>query len=723
MIYYQNMVNLEVKFVLMNKKEAKARIEALRNELNRHNHNYYVLNNPTISDYEFDILMRDLAQLEKLYPEFIIPDSPTQKVGSDLETPAEAKQEKSNNSEVPDGKNHFRQFPHKHPMLSLANTYNIEELKEFDQRIRKFTDQPYSYSCELKFDGTGINLYYKDGALERALTRGDGTVGDDVTENTKHIPSIPQHLRPGSGYPAEFEIRGEIYMPYEAFDKLNYERELNEEQEFANPRNAAAGSLKLIEPSQVSGRCLECILYHLIAEEFDVPTHTKAIECAASWGLPTSEYAKECSNIEEVTEYIQSWDEKRKTLPFPTDGMVVKVNQFALQKGLGYTAKIPRWAVAYKFKPEQALTQLISIDYQVGRTGAVTPVANLRPVQLSGTVVKRATLHNADQMKLLDIHYGDYVYVEKGGEIIPKITGVELSKRAVNAQPAIFPSVCPVCGTSLVRDEDEAKFFCPNSDNCTPQIEGKFIHFIGRKALNINAGEATIHQLFTKGYIKELEDLYNLTDFQLLSLDKWKEKSVANFKTSLEKSKSVPFGKVLFGLGIRFIGETTAKSLAARFKSIEGLKNATREELLETEDVGKALADSIIGYFKEPRHLNTIEKLKEAGLQLEIGASDTKVVSNVLQGKTIMITGNYSVPRETMKQYIEAHGGKVGSSVTGNTSYLVAGEKAGDAKLKKAEKLGIPVISEEDFYKIAASEKGADIGKPNGENEKDETLF
>jgi DNA ligase (NAD+) len=403
--------------------------------------------------------------------------------------------------------------------------------------------------------------------------------------------------------------------------------------------------------------------------------------------------------------------------------MVVKVNQFALQKGLGYTAKIPRWAVAYKFKPEQALTQLISIDYQVGRTGAVTPVANLRPVQLSGTVVKRATLHNADQMKLLDIHYGDYVYVEKGGEIIPKITGVELSKRAVNAQPAIFPSVCPVCGTSLVRDEDEAKFFCPNSDNCTPQIEGKFIHFIGRKALNINAGEATIHQLFTKGYIKELEDLYNLTDFQLLSLDKWKEKSVANFKTSLEKSKSVPFGKVLFGLGIRFIGETTAKSLAARFKSIEGLKNATREELLETEDVGKALADSIIGYFKEPRHLNTIEKLKEAGLQLEIGASDTKVVSNVLQGKTIMITGNYSVPRETMKQYIEAHGGKVGSSVTGNTSYLVAGEKAGDAKLKKAEKLGIPVISEEDFYKIAASEKGADTGKPNGENEKDETLF
>lgn len=723
MIYYQNMVNLEVKFVLMNKKEAKVRIDALRKELNRHNHNYYVLNSPIISDYEFDILMRDLVQLEKLYPEFITPDSPTQKVGSDLEAPAETKQEKSNNSEASDGKNHFRQFPHKHPMLSLANTYNIEELKEFDRRIRKFTDQPYSYSCELKFDGTGINLYYKDGALERALTRGDGAVGDDVTENVKHILSIPQHLKPGSGYPTEFEIRGEIYMPYEAFDKLNYERELNEEQEFANPRNAAAGSLKLIDPSLVSGRCLECILYHLIAEKLDVPTHTKAIDCAASWGLPTSEYAKECSNIEEVTEYVQSWDSKRKTLPFPTDGMVVKVNQFALQKGLGYTAKIPRWAVAYKFKPEQALTQLISIDYQVGRTGAVTPVANLEPVQLSGTVVKRATLHNADQMKLLDIHYSDYVYVEKGGEIIPKITGVELSKRAVNAQPAIFPSVCPVCRTALVRDEDEAKFFCPNSDNCTPQIEGKFIHFIGRKALNINAGEATIHQLFTKGYIKELEDLYNLTDLQLLSLDKWKEKSVANFKTSLERSKNVPFGKVLFGLGIRFIGETTAKSLAARFRSIEGLKNATREELLETDDVGEALADSIIGYFKEPRHLNTIEKLKEAGLQFKIGASDIKLISNVLQGKTVMITGNYSVPRETMKQYIEAHGGKVGSSVTGNTSYLVAGEKAGDAKLKKAEKLGIPVISEEDFYKIAAPYEGTKTEKPNGKDEKDETLF
>jgi DNA ligase (NAD+) len=728
MIYYQNMVNLGVKFAAVNKKEAKARIEALRKELNQHNHNYYVLNNPTISDYEFDVMMQELMALEKLYPEYITPDSPTQKVGSDLEAPAEAKTEKDNSFEAPDGKNHFRQFPHKHPMLSLANTYNVGELEEFDQRIRKFTDQPYSYSCELKFDGTGINLYYKDGVLERALTRGDGTVGDDVTENVKHIPSIPQHLRPGSRYPQEFEIRGEIYMPYEAFDKLNYERELNEEQEFANPRNAAAGSLKLIDPSQVAGRGLECILYHLIAEKLDVATHTKAIECAASWGLPTSEYAVECSNIGEAIEYIKSWDTKRKTLPFPTDGMVVKINQFALQRGLGYTAKIPRWAVAYKFKPEQALTQIVSIDYQVGRTGAVTPVANLEPVQLSGTVVKRATLHNADQMKLLDIHYGDYVYVEKGGEIIPKIIAVELSKRAVNAQPAVFPSVCPVCGTQLVRDEDEAKFFCPNSDNCTPQIEGKFIHFIGRKALNINAGEATIHQLFIKGYIRELEDLYNLTDLQLLSLDKWKEKSVANFKASLEKSKNVPFGKVLFGLGIRFIGETTAKSLAAKFKSIEGLKNATRDELLDTEDVGDALADSIIEYFKEPRHLHTIEKLKEAGLQFEVGASDIKVVSNVLQGKTIMITGNYSIPREIMKQYIEAHGGKVGSSVTGNTSYLVAGEKAGDAKLKKAEKLGIPVISEEEFYRIAnpagsSSNTTGHTEEQKQTEEKEQTLF
>lgn len=700
MIYYQNMVNLGVKFAAVNKKEAKARIETLRRELNQHNHNYYVLNNPTITDFEFDVMMQELSQLEKLHPEFVTADSPTQKVGSDLETPPLQKEENSNSFEAPDGKNHFLQFPHKHPMLSLANTYNIGELNDFDQRIRKFTDQPYSYSCELKFDGTGINLLYKDGKLARALTRGDGAVGDDVTENVKHISSIPRQLKPGSGYPPEFEIRGEIYMPYSAFDALNHERELNEEQEFANPRNAAAGSLKLIEPSEVSERGLECILYHLIAEGLNVPTHTQAINCAASWGLPTSEYAKECSGIDEVINYITSWDTKRKTLPFPTDGMVVKVNQFALQKGLGYTAKIPRWAVAYKFKPEQALTQILSIDYQVGRTGAVTPVANLEPVQLSGTVVKRATLHNADQMKLLDIHCGDYVYVEKGGEIIPKITAVELSKRAANAQAAVFPSVCPVCGTPLVRDEDEAKFFCPNSDNCTPQIEGKFIHFIGRKALNINAGEATIHQLFTKGYIRELEDLYNLTDLQLLSLDKWKEKSVANFKASLEKSKGVPFGKVLFGLGIRFIGETTAKSLASKFKSIDGLKNATREDLLDTEDVGEALADSVISYFAEPRHMRTIDKLKAAGLQMELGASDIKVVSNVLQGKTIMITGNYSIPRESMKQYIEAHGGKVGSSVTGNTSYLVAGEKAGDAKLKKAEKLGIPVITEDEFYKI-----------------------
>lgn len=705
MIFIKIMAKFAKYMCKVNKSEAKQRIDALRKVLEEQNRNYYLLNSPVISDFEFDAMMRELEGLEKLYPEFVTPDSPTMHVGSDIESHPDSKKKQEG----------FTQHAHAHPMLSLANTYNINELNEFDNRISKVASSPYTYSCELKFDGTGINLTYKNGILLRALTRGDGTVGDDVTRNILKIRSIPSKLKAGSGYPEEFEIRGEIYMPFAAFDKLNAERELDEEPCFANPRNAAAGSLKLLDPSQVAGRGLECILYHLIADGIDIPEHSKAIEAAASWGLPTSEYAKVCNDIKEVTEYIKLWDTKRKTLPFPTDGMVVKVNQFSLQKSLGFTAKIPRWAVAYKFKPEQALTQILSIDYQVGRTGAVTPVANLAPVQLSGTTVKRATLHNADQMKLLDIHIGDYVYVEKGGEIIPKITGAEVSKRAVNAPAVEFPTVCPVCGTKLVRDEDEAKFFCPNSDGCAPQIEGKFIHFIGRKALNINAGEATIHQLFAKGYIRNLEDLYRLTDIQLLSLDKWKEKSVANFRASLEKSKNVPFGKVLFGLGIRFIGETTAKSLASRFNSIEGLMNASRDELLDTDDVGEALADSIIEYFKVPAHLKTIGDLKDNGIQMTVNESDNKRISDSLDGKTIMITGNYSIPREEMKSFIEAHGGKVGSSVSASTTYLVAGSKAGDAKLKKAEKLGVPVISEEEFYKIAGEESSnkTDVKKDN----------
>lgn len=674
----------------MSPSEAKERINRLVESLNEHNRRYYEENAPTISDYEFDLLLKELQHLESLYPEFARKDSPTRHVGSDLAS---------------EGKSPFKQYPHKAPMLSLANTYNIGELREFDQRVKKATSENFTYNCELKFDGTGINLLYRNGILVRALTRGDGTKGDDVLRNVKTIKSIPIKLSDASGisYPPEFEIRGEIYMPFEAFDKLNAQKELNEEAGFANPRNAAAGSLKVLDPKIVAHRGLQCVLYHLISPQNIALEHSQALKIAAGWGLPVSEYSKICRDIDEVIEYLQMWDIKRKELPFPTDGMVVKVNQFAIQTALGYTAKTPRWAVAYKFKPEQALTKVESIDYQVGRTGAVTPVANLSPVLLSGTTVKRATLHNADQMELLDIHIGDWVYIEKGGEIIPKITAVELSKREPYAVKAVFPQTCPVCGSTLFRDADQAKFFCPNSEHCPPQIQGRVIHFCSRKALNINLGEVAIEQMWERGFIQRVEDLYNLSDLQLLSLDKWKEKSVENFRKSLEESKNVPFGRVLFGLGIRNIGETTAKSLAARFSNIDALKNATREELIAVEDVGETLADSIINYFSQPENLETIRALKEAGLQFE--SQENLVVSNELQGMTIMITGTYSIPRDTMKLYIEAHGGKVGTNVTSSTTYLLAGDKAGDAKLKKAEKLGIPIISEDEFYKIAAGDK------------------
>lgn len=667
----------------MKKSEAKLRIGQLSKELERHNYNYYVLNSPQISDFQYDLLLMELQQLEKLFPEFAQTDSPTQKVGSDLAPLAQ-----------------FEQFPHKYPMLSLANTYNIGELEEFNGRIQKATDNPFTFSCELKFDGTAICLTYKDGKLFRALTRGDGSVGDDVTQNVMQIASIPHSLVPDSGYPAEFEIRGEIYMPYKAFDKLNQQRELDQEQPFANPRNAASGSLKLLDPKTVRGRGLECTLYHLLTQEPVAPTHLESLGMAAKWGLPVSEFAKECEDIAQVEQYIKEWDTRRKTLPYATDGIVVKINQLSLQNSLGFTAKSPRWATAYKFKPEEALTKLVSIDYQVGRTGAVTPVANLEPVQLSGTKVKRASLHNAEQMQLLDIHIGDYVYVEKGGEIIPKITRVAPEKRGFDIVPVDFPKNCPVCGAQLVKDEDEAKHFCPNSDNCPPQIKGKFIHFIGRKAMAINAGEATIEQLYNKGYITVLSDLYKLTREQLLTLDKWKEKSADNFLESLEKSKQVPFEKVLFALGIRYIGETTAKNLASEFKSIEALSKATREELLSIEEVGDKLADSLLGYFSEPAHLKVIEELQQFGLQMKTDESKKSIDSDILNGMTIVISGNFSISREEMKALIERNGGKVGSSISGNTTYMIAGEKSGPSKMQKAQKLGIEVISEDEFYSI-----------------------
>lgn len=667
----------------MKKSEAKSRIEQLSAELKRHNHNYYVLNSPEITDFQYDLLMLELQELEKMFPEFARKDSPTLNVGSDLSA-----------------KEQFEQFPHKYPMLSLSNTYNIGELEDFSNRIVKGTDRPFTLTCELKFDGTAICLTYKGGKLFRALTRGDGTVGDDVTRNVLQIPSILKQLKEGSNFPSEFEIRGEIYMPYKAFDKLNYQRELYEEQPFANPRNAASGSLKLQDPKLVKERGLECTLYHLLSEEPVAQTHTESLQKAKEWGLPVSEHYKECATIKEVEEFITFWDTERKKLPFATDGIVVKVNQLPLQTSLGYTAKSPRWATAYKFKPEEASTKLLSIDYQVGRTGAVTPVANLEPVQLSGTKVKRASLHNADQIQLMDIHIGDYVFVEKGGEIIPKITRVDIEKRGFDIVPVEFPQNCPVCGTPLVKDEDEAKHFCPNTDECPPQIKGKFIHFIGRKAMDINAGEATIEQLYSKGYIRQLSDLYKLTAEQLLTLDKWKEKSVSNFLKSLEESKKVPFHRLLFAIGIRHIGETTAKNIAQHFKTMDAIAAATKDELLAIEEVGEKLADSIISYFRNQQHLQVIQELKEYGLQMEQDSSSKTIESEILKGMTIVISGNFTISRDDMKALIELHSGKVGSSISGNTTYMVAGEKCGPSKLSKAEKLGVKVIGEDEFMNM-----------------------
>jgi DNA ligase (NAD+) len=516
-----------------------------------------------------------------------------------------------------------------------------------------------------------------------------------VTDNVRHISNIPQVLKSDS-WPEEFEIRGEIYMPWEAFDRLNEEREKEEEQPFANPRNAASGSLKLIDSTQVANRGLECTLYHMLGENLPFTTHKEALDKAAEWGLPVSDKRKICSNIDEISDFINYWDTERKNLPFATDGIVIKVNELPYQEELGYTAKFPRWAVAYKFKAEQALTKLLSIDYQVGRTGAVTPVANLEPVQLSGTVVKRASLHNADQMQLLDIHVGDYVYVEKGGEIIPKITGGELSMRPADAALPHFPQTCPDCGVTLVRDEQEAKAFCPNQSGCPTQIKGKLVHFLSRKAMNIIAGDATVDQLYNKGYVWSVADFYDLEKEHLLTLDGWKDRSAERFLKSIRESLNTPFEKVLYAIGIRHVGETTAKTLAAHFKNIDALAKASREELLEADDIGGVIADSIISYFADEANCDTIDRLKAAGLKFESEAA-AEQQSELLKGMTIVISGNFSVSREEMKAMITSNGGKNSGSISGKTTYLLAGEKAGPEKLKKAESLGVKVISEDEF--------------------------
>lgn len=663
------------------RKKAEARIRELRSELEIHNRNYYVLNAPVISDFEYDLLMQELISLEKMFPDLSSPESPTQKVGSDLST----------------GNKSFRQYPHRFPMLSLGNTYNADELAEFDSRIYQITEYQPEYNCELKFDGTAICLTYENGRLVRALTRGDGVKGDDVTANVLTIGSIPENI---GSVPFDFEIRGEIYMPFEAFDRLNSERVEQEEAPFANPRNAASGSLKLLDSSEVRTRGLRCVLYHILGEKLPFSRHTEAIEWAAERGFPVSEHSRICHSIDEVRTYISEWDTKRKYLPFPTDGIVIKINDLSLQKRLGFTAKTPRWATAFKFKPEEALTRVLSFDWQVGRTGAVTPVANLEPVQLSGTVVKRATLHNFEQMDILDIRIDDWVYVEKGGEIIPKITRVETSRRSENSSRPQYPSVCPVCGTPLIKDDDEAKNYCPNQDGCPPQIIGRFVHFASRKAMNILLGDATVTQLYEKGYIKELQDLFTLTRSQLLTLDGWKDRSADRLLESLQKSLSVPFPRVLFALGIRHVGETTAKMLAQHFRSIDAISEASVEELTAIEDIGAVLAGTIHEWFRDDRHQKTVSSLREAGLRFEVDDDEGKLLSDVLKGCTVVVSGNFSIPREEMKAKIAAHGGKNTSSVSSSTTYLLAGEKAGPEKLRKAESAGVRVIDEDEFYRI-----------------------
>ena len=671
----------------MEKAQANIRINELKSLINEANRRYYVDNAPILSDYEFDMLLKELEALEKEHPELATPDSPTRRVGSDLSRQTSALRKE------------FEQYPHRYPMLSLGNTYDIPEVEAFAERASKGIGNSFTYSCELKFDGTAICLTYRNGKLFRALTRGDGTVGDDVTANVRNISNIPQVLKGPATWPEEFEIRGEIYMPWAAFDRLNMEREKDEEQPFANPRNAASGSLKLIDSSMVANRGLECTLYHMLGEELPFQTHDDALKAAACWGLPVSDKRKICASIEDIEEFISYWDTERKNLPYATDGIVIKVNELPYQEELGYTAKFPRWAVAYKFKAEQALTKLLSIDYQVGRTGAVTPVANLEPVQLSGTVVKRASLHNEEQMRIHDIHIGDYVYVEKGGEIIPKITGVELSQRSADVVLPHFPATCPDCGATLVKDEEEAKKFCPNQAGCPTQIKGRLVHFLSRKAMNVIAGDATIDQLFNKALVWNPADFYELRMEHLLTLDGWKERSAERFLASLEESKKTPFERVLYALGIRYVGEATAKSVAAHFGNIDAIASASVEDLLKVDDVGQVIAESIFEYFRDEANIETVARLKESGLKFEMEKGPEKV-SATLEGKTIVISGNFSISRDDMKALIVAHGGKNSGSISKKTTYLLAGEKPGPEKVKKAESLGVEIISEQKLMEI-----------------------
>lgn len=667
----------------------RRRIEELREQLNRHNYKYYVENAPEISDFEFDALMHELLRLEREHPEYADPNSPTVRVGSDLTA-------------------EFETVKHRFPMLSLGNTYSLEELHEFIGRIEREAGTA-EYVCELKFDGTAISLTYEHGRLLRAVTRGDGSQGDDVTANVRTIRTVPLTLR-GDDWPDYFEMRGEILMPYASFDRLNAEREAAGETPFANPRNAAAGTLKQQASSVVARRGLDATLYQAAGENLPFGTHWESLQKAREWGFKVSDAMRICRNTEEIDAYIAHWDEARKSLPFPTDGVVIKVNDFAVRRMLGSTAKSPRWAVAYKFKAEQASTRLISVDFQVGRTGAITPVANLKPVQLAGTTVRRATLHNAEQMALLDIRPNDTVFVEKGGEIIPKITGVDLALRPADSRPFEYIDRCPECGTPLVRYEGEAKHYCPNQSGCRPQILGRIIHFIRRKAMDIEGlGEETVELLFENGLLHDASDLYDLRAEQLAPLPRLGEKSAENIVQSIRNSLEVPFERVLFALGIRFVGETTAKYLAAHFRSLDAVIGASREELVEADEVGGKIADAIIDYFADPENLRIVERLRRAGIRTESEARE--LASERLAGRNFVLSGKFAGhSRDELKALIERHGGKNLAAVSANVDYIVAGENMGPAKLKKAEKLGVKIISEEEFLRMLADDAPSETG-------------
>ena len=688
----------------MNKEEAKSRISELSKVIENHNYNYYILTQPTISDYDFDMLLNELIDLEKQFPDLVLPDSPTQRVGGDLTK-------------------EFKTVKHRYPMLSLSNSYNIEEVKDFISRIKKTIEEDVEFVCELKFDGVSISLTYENGLFVKAVTRGDGTQGDDVTTNIKTIRSIPLRLK--GNYPDFFEMRGEVIMPHSSFNSINAEREDLGLQPFANPRNAAAGTIKLQDSKEVAKRKLDQYCYFMMMDDDKMifNTHYESLAAAKQWGFNVSNFMAICKNVEDIEDFINYWDEKRKELPFDIDGIVIKVNDFKQREILGFTAKSPRWAIAYKFKAEEAHTKLLSVDFQVGRHGTITPVANLEPVQLAGTVVKRATLHNADFIEQLDLHHEDIVSVEKGGEIIPKITAVDLKLRKEDSKKITFIEHCPECGTKLVKAEGETAWYCPNTLGCPPQIKGRIEHFISRKAMNIESlGEGKVEVLFDNNLIKDYSDLYNLTYDKIYGLEKiiiveddtnllqenvrkvsFKEKTANNIIEAIEKSKSVPFARVLFALGIKYVGETTAKLIAKAMGSIDNIINASLEELTEIEEVGGKIALSIKDFFADERNIAIINKLKEAGLQFE---QEKKEVSEnqVLSGMSIVVSGVFStMSRDEIKQIIEDLGGKNVSSISKKTSFVVAGDKMGPEKRKKAESLGIEIKTEEEFLAMIGS--------------------